>query len=118
MTFSADVGRFIEKVRKRGDALYVNCVSAVGTSIRMGSPITGAPGQPVQTGALLNSWHTTFRGPVAEISTNLEYAEPIETNERGMTIRSAVGGNHSVALTRAGWPSIVEDEARKLGAPG
>jgi hypothetical protein len=117
MAFSADMGRFIEKVRQRGNALYLNCVSHVETSIKAGSPVTGAPGQPVQTGALLNSWQTTFNGPVAEVSTNLEYAEPIEINERGATLRSEVGGFHSVALTRAGWPSIVEAEARALGAP-
>ena len=96
MTFSADVGRFIEKVRKRGDALFVNTVSAVETSIKAGSPITGAPGQPVQTGALLNSWHTTFNGPVAEVSTNIAYAEDMEDNPRGVTLKSEEGRHHSV----------------------
>ena len=118
MTFSADVGRFIEKVRQRGDALYVNCSSHVLTSIKAGSPVTGAPGQPVQTAVLLNSWHLEFLGPVAEITSNCSYAKTIEDNERGATLRSEVGGFHSLRLTRAAWPQVVEFEARALGAPG
>lgn len=117
MTFSADVGRFVEKVRRRGNALYVNTVSHVETSIKAGSPVTGAPGQPVDTANLLNSWHTTFNGPVADVTTNVEYAEDMEDNPRGVTLRSEIGGHHSVKLTRAAWPAIVEHEARALGAP-
>lgn len=117
MTFSADVGRFIEKVRQRGDALYVNCASHVLTSIKAGSPVTGAPGQPVDTANLLNSWHLQFNGPTADVTTNVEYAPDMEDNPRGVTLRSEVGGHHSVKLTRAGWPALMEHEARALGAP-
>lgn len=117
MTFSADMARFIEKVRRRGDTLFVNTASHVHASITAGSPVTGAPGQPVDTGNLLTSWHLTFDGRTADVTTNVEYAEDIETNRRGVTLRSSVGGHYSVAQTRAAWPHVVEHEARALGAP-
>jgi hypothetical protein len=117
MTFSADMARFIEKVRRRGDALFVNTASAVHASITAGSEVTGAPGQPVDKGYLITSWTLTFNGHTADVTTPANYAQDMEDNPRGVTLRSEVGGHGSVRLTRAGWPAIVEFEARALGAP-
>jgi hypothetical protein len=122
MTFRADMSRFTDKARGRERALFTNVVSATEDSIKRGSAVTGAPGQPVDTGNLLGSWTTQFEGRrVALVSTNVSYAPEIEDNERGAQLRSEVGGFHSTKLTRAGFERIVEDELRKLGdgpAPG
>lgn len=94
-------------------------------SVVEGSEITGAPGQPVgqygpgyhngeHGGHLKGSWQLVFDSPnVAVIGTNVEYAESIEDGlsyahgGTPMTLRSTVGGFHSVAQTEAGIPKIV-----------
>jgi hypothetical protein len=116
MSFSDDIKAFNARLRKRERSLFVNTVSAVETSIKRGSPITGAPGQPVDTGNLIGSWTTEFESAdVATVSTNVDYAPEIEDNARGATLRSEVGGFHSVKQTRAGFERLVHHEARKLG---
>lgn len=113
--FDDALKRFAVKVETQSQAVFVNVASAVQHSITDGSAVTGAPGQPVDTGNLKASWHLEFETPTsALISTNVEYAPIIEYNERGATLRSKVGGFHSVALTRAGLPLIVADEAKKV----
>lgn len=110
--FREDLKRFITKVGARNRDIFVNTVSEASNSIVNGSAITGAPGQPVDTGNLKASWQTTFESPsLAQISTKVVYAPQIEdgTREgRALTLRSKVGGFHSVALTIAGLRRIVE----------
>jgi hypothetical protein len=116
--FSNSVRRFAVKVEARTGEVFVNIVAAAHASIVEGSPVTGAPGQPVDTGNLKNSWQVEFEGPEkALISTNVEYAPAVEENLRGVDFHNH--GPHSVALTIAGLGNIVENEARKLtgGAP-
>lgn len=115
MSFSDDVGAFAAKADARNKALFVNVASAVKGSIVDGSPVTGAPGQPVDTGTLKASWILAFDAPgVAVISTNVEYAPIIEDNIRGAQLRSQVGGFHSVKMTVAGFERLVESELAKL----
>jgi hypothetical protein len=91
-------------------------------SIQSGSELTGAPGQPVATGNLRNSWQFEFPTPdSARISTNVEYAQPIEDGIGRfgpLTLRSAVGGFHSVAMTVANFDRIIEDVRRRVPAAG
>ncbi len=109
MSFAGDLLRFRLKVERRANAVFVNVAASTKASITDGSPITGAPGQPVDTSFLKNSWQLTFPAPnVAEILTGCAYARTIEDNLRGATLRSKVGGFHSVKLTRAGFPRLVE----------
>ncbi len=83
--------------------VFVGVVGELQRSIVEGSELTGAPGQPVDTGALRASWQTVFDSPTAAtIGTNLVYAPAIEdgVGEHGpLTLRSPVGGFHSVAHT-------------------
>jgi hypothetical protein len=80
----------------------------VQRSVVYGSERTGAPGQPVDTGLLRASWIAEFLSPSRwQLTTNTEYAPVIESNLRGATLKSKVGGFHSVKLTRAGWSRIV-----------
>jgi hypothetical protein len=92
-------------------------------SIKRGSELTGAPGQPVASSTLLNSWIERRESPTLwEFATAVEYAEFIEDggNDIGpFTLRSEVGGFHSVKLTEAAWPDIVafaREAVRQRGA--
>lgn len=86
-------------------------------SVQEGSELTGAPGQPVDTGALRASWQLAFPDPdTAIIGTNLVYAAPIEegVGKYGpLTLRSQVGGWHSVKLTVANIGRIVDAVTRR-----
>lgn len=134
MSFADDLKRWTEKVQTKSHAVFVNTASAALESIRSGSPLTGAPGQPVDTGTLRASWHLTFESPTrALISTNIAYAPVIEENARtaydpngvqpkrapstdGGTrrIKSTVGGHHSVRQTRVNLQRIVDAEAEAM----
>lgn len=122
-SFIDDIGRFNAKVEQLVPAVFVNLASAVKSSIQFGSVITGSPGQPVADvdgGNLRNSWQLEFESPEsALVSTNSAYAPP---NEDGIArpgggpyrLLASVGGRHSVALTIAGVPRLLEDEREKL----
>lgn len=118
MGFADDLRGFTAKVNARTQAVFVNTCAAAKDSIQVGSPVTGAPGQLVDTGNLRASWQLEFESPTsALISTNVEYAEQMETGTRdgkALVQRSQVGGFHSVALTRVGLNRIVEVETAKL----
>ena len=112
MAFADDLQRFTLKMRGRTGDVFVGVAAAVKDSIVNGSPITGSPGQPVDTGFLKNSWQLVFDSPtLALIETDTVYAPNIEdgiaASGKQMHLRSAVGGFHSVALTRAGFQRIV-----------
>jgi hypothetical protein len=119
MSFGTDLKRWKEKVEFASHEVFVNTASAAHSSIQNGSTVTGAPGQPVDTGNLKSSWQLNFTSPTAaEITTNVVYAKGIEegisSHGTPITFRSSVGGAHSVALTRANLQRLVDDEARKL----
>ncbi len=115
--FTSQLRVWTEKVQTNNKAVFVGVATETLNSIVEGSAITGAPGQPVDTGNLKASWHLGFESATsALISTNVEYAPYIEDGiGRGpMTLRSAVGGFHSVALTRMGFQKIVDSEVAKV----
>lgn len=107
-----DLGKFTAKLDGIAEAMVPAIGAAVMESIQVGSPITGAPGQPVDTGFLRNSWQIAFPSKErAEITTKTEYAEAIEdgVGRYGpMQVRSPVGGFHSVALTRMNFDRLVD----------
>ena len=130
MTFSDDLFRFAAKADARGRAVFLNTASAVKDSITDGSAVTGSPGQPVGQygpgyhkgkvgGTLKASWQLWFDTPeTAVIATDTIYAPPIEDGigKYGpLTLRSTVGGFHSVKMTVAGFERIVDAELKKLG---
>ena len=108
-------------------AHFVGVVAEAKNEIRIGGPLSGAPGQVVadeQGGALRASWQTEFEDAnTALISTSSPYAPQ---NEDGISRpsgtpyvqRSATGGRWSVALVRNGWQRIVDDVAAKLTEGG
>jgi len=112
MSFESDINRFVDKVKKRQEAIHREAANEIHRSIVKGSEVTGSPGQPVDTGYLKGSWQIRFIEPLlAAIITFVKYAPNIEENiGRGgkpMTLKSEVGGFHSVELTRAGFGKIL-----------
>ena len=118
MSFADDTRVFAEKMDVRLRGVFVGSVLGVNDSVVHGSPTTGAPGQPVDTGALRASWQVTFPTDlVGEIATNVEYAPAVEDGvgpHGPMTLKSQVGGFHSVKLTRAAFDRVVEDATRTV----
>jgi phage gpG-like protein len=120
---AADEAHNRETILRIGTMLndvFVASVVEAHRSIKEGSELTGAPGQPVDTGALRNSWQFEFNDPNhATIGTNMEYAEPIEDGVGRfgpLTLQSSVGVFHSVKLTAANFDRVVA--AVKARAPG
>lgn len=119
MTFSSDIRRFVVKVQGRAPALLASIATKAHRSIVEGSAVTGSPGQPVDTGFLRNSWKLTFEPRYAEIRTNVAYAPAIEDGHGRfgpLTLRSTVGGFHSVKLTIAGANALQAEALKELGA--
>lgn len=133
--FGESLRLFAEKMDGRVHDVFIQSASDVHESIKEGSQVTGAPGQPVDTGFLKGSWILEFESDtVAVISTNVSYAPVIEEGVRdaydpegvdrpprselgGGTNRkgpSVVGGHHSVAMTRNGWQWIAEAARDKV----
>lgn len=117
MSFADDMARIRVKLNFRAKGVYVGTAAAIHASIKDGSPITGAPGQPVDTGNLKASWILAVGPNEAVISTNAAYAEAIETGVGPygpLTLRSTVGGFHSVQQTIAGASALQADVVRRL----
>ena len=125
MSFRDGMGRVRLAVRARNRGVFVACVSEATRSIVEGSDLTGAPGQPVDTGNLKASWQTVFvASDRAVIGTNVEYARSIEDGVSyahggtPITIRSKVGGTHSVQRTVLNWDRIVAAAVMRAGEGG
>lgn len=115
LNFEQQMRTIARRVVDRYDALFDAVDAHVGRSIMFGSPVTAAPGQPVKSGALLMSWKRNNAGRYqVSWSSDSKYAHIIEDNRRGATLRSKVGGFHSVKLTRVGFQRIVEYELKAV----
>ena len=121
MSFETDIARFTAKVDGRIEKLHLRCSELLYESVVDGSSITGAPGQPVQKGQLRGSFQLTFpKRLFSSLLTKLKYAPGIELGKdmrsgKQLQQRSAVGGFHSVKLTRAGWNRIVKMAMKEIG---
>jgi hypothetical protein len=130
MSFSGDIAHFTRKVETEANDRFVRIVTETTRSIVEGSEITGSPGQPVGQygpgyhqgyvgGTLKASWHTVFESPrsalIASGGLAAAYNRAIEdgVGKFGpLTLRSTVGGFHSLKLTIAGFPRIVAAVAK------
>lgn len=110
--FKKGLRDFKKKTYLRTNAVVNGVIVEVDRSVRLGSELTNSPGQPVDTAYLLNSWQQVWQGKNSvTLITRTKYARPIEdgTREgRALTLRSEVGGFHSVKLTVAGYQRIVK----------
>lgn len=117
-SFAEQMAAFNTRLRRKVNVLDVETRDHIFRSIVHGSEVTTAPGQPVDTGTLRDSWQREEEAPHVErfFSTdNPAKVESIEHNFRGATLRSATGGWHSVALTRLGFNRIVDHENERAG---
>lgn len=113
MSAADQVRQFSLKVRSRSAAIFQTVVEDTRDSIVEGSVVTGAPGQPVDTGALRASWQTVRPSPTrAVIGTNLSYAKAVEdgVGPEGPRVygrKNNIGGSHSVKMTVRSFDRIV-----------
>jgi len=109
--FGDDLDRFNRKLREKPEEFIDRATDEVFNSIVNGSSLTGAPGQPVRSGALKRSWVKRRTSPgTSEVVTDSLYARTIEDlfgRFGQIQIRSAVGGGHSVKMTQAAWDRII-----------
>lgn len=120
MSFGTDMRNFVKKTKTQTAAVVRGSVRSVLNSVKYGSPITAAPGQPIGEGDLRESWVSEFTDArIALIYTDSPYAPQ---NEDGIarpgggpyTLRSADGGRWSVLKTRKNFQAIIDDIAHKL----
>lgn len=119
MGFAEEITAFTLRFEARNQAVHTRAAELVYESIVDGSPLTGAPGQRVDTSFLRTSWVNLPLGPLERlIATPVAYAPIFEgqpydprgtQRPAGMISRgpSTVGGDFSVLLTRLGWKNIV-----------
>jgi hypothetical protein len=128
--FASSMNAIVTRVMAETQLVFVAVAQHAHRSIQEGSEVTGAPGQPVATGNLRSSWQLSFPSPDrALISTNVVYAPIIESGIRPIgsgrgnatgrtglriTLRSPVGGFHSVQITLDGIQRIVAHESKRL----
>lgn len=114
--------RALAEVRTLSADVFFGCVFDALASIKTGSAETGAPGQPVDTGNLRNSWQVEFDDPEfpteATIGTPVEYAQAVEdaVGPHGHVLygKSGVGGSHSAKLTVATFQRIVDRNVERV----
>src|SRR4051812_21682974 len=121
-TFQRQMSNFVGKAQRNVTAVYRGAAKGALNSIKYGSPITGAPGQPVEKGDLRESWVMEQRTESsAFIYTDSPYAQ---SNEDGIArpgggpyeLRSAEGGRWSVRKTRLGFRALVRYVADTINA--
>jgi hypothetical protein len=117
MSARSDMEGIVLRIAAKNRAVFVLVATIVQLELTMGGPITGAPGQPVDTGALRASYIAAFLDERTwQTSTNLPYARGIEDGvgpHGALTLRSNVGGFHSIKLIRVGFPAIVSYAMRE-----
>ena len=106
----------LARYRKKVEGMRTDLLPTVGqlmfTSIRDGSAITGAPGQPVFEGTLRDSAVLEVSDTRAAVYLTAPQARANEDGVRAggkpYVQHSSVGGRHSIKLTRAGFQKIVD----------
>lgn len=111
--FADQLDGFASLLNDRQAMVFGAVVDHTRASIVEGSPVTGSPGQPVDTGELRDSWKVRYERPgVAVIASDAPHALAVEINVRGITYSNH--GPHSVALTRAGFATLAKRVARNI----
>ena len=113
------VRRMVAEVKATTAAIFEDVGMECQRSIVEGSELTGAPGQPVDTGFLKGSWTRWYDSPTKQtIGTNVVYAPVIEDGvgpHGPLTLRSQVGGFHSVAHTLNRLQNVLDVVTKRHG---
>lgn len=120
MTKNTDAVRvMLAQINATTSAIFEDVGMEAQRSIVEGSELTGAPGQPVDTGNLKSSWTRWYDSPTRQtIGTNVEYAPNIEDGvgpHGPLTLRSTVGGFHSVAHTLNRLQNVLDVVTKRHG---
>lgn len=125
MAFSDGIRQFKAELRTRSRDQFFGTANEVARSVIEGSELTGAPGQPVDTGHEKAGWIPAYTSPTRfEMTNKVEYAEAIEDGvgphgpvaygNTGKPGASTVGGSHSVKKTIDGFQAIADHVAQKI----
>lgn len=109
MGFREDTQRAVRAIRAEQRAIVADASRAFYNSVRDGSPITGAPGQPRRTDELYDSWKYEETPTGAVISSASDHAMIVEDNIRGARFHN--GGPHSLKLSMFGFGRLLEQAA-------
>lgn len=115
--FAAYLERFGQVLSERNVAVLDEATALAMDSIVDGSPLTGAPGQPVDTAELRDSWTAVPEGPATRlIKSDAIHALAVEYNWGGVSYQNH--GPHSRALTVHGFPRILDAAVRQVVGSG
>lgn len=115
MTYNNGIAVHQAKVKTRYRNVFIGMTLDVERSIKEGSPVTGAPGQPRDTSNLFHSWIPRFLSQyVWQLATNVSYAQFVEDNVNGVTFQNH--GPHSVKLTIAGADKLLDAVVKRTDA--
>lgn len=119
--WDAGLDRFAQKLEAFDVALLPEVGELMYESIVHGSALTGAPGQPVESGDLKMSWQISYPTETSVmVGSANEYALQNEVGVKHgggpYRQRSARGGRFSVRMTAAAMQRIVDTAARIVAA--
>jgi hypothetical protein len=118
MSFADDVRRFSLNVDTRINDVFLGCVQDAHAAIVVGSPLTGSPGQPVDTGYLRSSWQVAIGRDPQFISkgdgTDNKGTSEVPLPAAGFDASAAVGilsgqATRAVIATNVEYAPIIED---------
>lgn len=124
LKFQTQMKKFVDKANKNMSAIGRGSARLALNSIKYGSDLTGAPGQPRESGRLISSWVMEERGKSsALIYSDSPYAPQ---NEDGIVRpgggpyiqRSATGGRWSVSKTKSNFQRIVDYVTETISSRG
>jgi phage gpG-like protein len=109
----------LAQIHQTTAAIFEDVGMEAQRSIVEGSELTGAPGQPVDTGNLKTSWTRSYDSPTRQtIGTNVVYAPFIEDGvgpHGPLTLRSTLGGFHSIAHTLNRLQNVLDVVTKRHG---
>jgi hypothetical protein len=116
MGFSDDIRRAAETIARRNQQIFVDAAVAVHDSIVHGSAVTGAPGQPVDTGYLRASWQIGWDGLPAFPLNGLGDKKDPGWREAEANAKPPAGRAPRFALisTNAVYAEAIEDNIRNV----
>jgi len=111
--FARYLNDYADMTKRREAQLFTRVVNHCERSIRFGSPVTGAPGQPFRTGNLRDVSFVR-KGSVADRDVSMAFTAPyapiFEDQVGHATIVSEVGGFHSIKITQLNFRHILSFE--------
>lgn len=112
MGFAQSLANFAAKTKENLQATREGVDDETFRSIVEGSEITGAPGQPVRTRKLHDSWSQDVSETETVTSSDSPYAPAVEENLNNAVYENH--GPHSVKQTVVAFPRIVEEVVARV----